>query len=99
VDVASTWIDTVLILELVSSRFVTFNSGFGVGKAHMIYRRCGRDWRLANGDVCQRCCHGFNLVQDDRGSDVLRMKCTGTVLICGEELSNFAGKCTVETKV
>ena len=27
---------TVLILEFVSSRFMTFNSGFGVGKAHMI---------------------------------------------------------------
>jgi hypothetical protein len=34
--VASTLTVTVLILEFVSSRFMTFNSGFAVGKAYMI---------------------------------------------------------------
>jgi len=34
--VASTLTVTVLIREFVSSRFMTFNSGFGLGKAHMI---------------------------------------------------------------
>jgi hypothetical protein len=36
VDVALTLTVTVLVLEFVSSRFMAFNSGFGVGKAHMI---------------------------------------------------------------
>ena len=98
---ASTLTVTVLILEFVSSRFM-FQLGIWTRESSHDYCRGDRYWWQSNSDVCQRCCHGFNLVQDDRGSDVLRAECIGTALICGESSHDSicnAGKHMVETKV
>lgn len=101
---ASTLTVTVLILEFVSSRFMTFNSGFGVGKAHMIIAvvivfTVSTSYKTIVGLMyCVR-----NALALYRYAERARMTASVTQaslrLAMAANKSNFAGKCMFETKV